>query len=193
MLQNVPFYVNLAAKSTKTEIKQFLTEAFKGKLKNSAIIRHGRATPCVKSLQCDVNAVGIPVPLDSEIHHSIFWKLSPARRTVTINALALGYDNKIFNYFNTHDDLLQTIGETDGRIKADYSRILRYFRIYGRVANENCAPDKRTINIIKANMSGLEKIKGEQIWSEMKTILREYMRGEVVKMFFECGGFKYIG
>lgn len=67
------------------------------------------------------------------------------------------------------------------------------FRIYGRVANENCVPDPKTINVIKANISGLEKIKGEEIWIEMKIILREYMRGELVKMFFDCGGFKHIG
>lgn len=128
LLQNLPFYVNLAAESTKAEVKEFLAEAFVGKIKNSSLLRHGKTTPCVTSMQCDVNAVQIPFPRDNLIHHTIYWKLSVPRRILTVNAMALGFDNKIFNYFNTHDELLQTITETDGRLKADYSRILRYFR-----------------------------------------------------------------
>lgn len=131
LLQNLPFYINLAAENTKTELKQVLAEAFVGKIKNDCIARHGIATQCVKSLQCEVNAAVMPFPGDTDMHHTIYWKLAQSRRTMTVNAMALGFDNRIFNYFNSLDELLETIAETDGRIKADYLRILRYFRFVG--------------------------------------------------------------
>lgn len=128
LLENIPFYINLAMSCPKNIIKQYLAQAFRGQVKYNSEIRHGRSTRCVRSLNCEVNSIRIPIPRHTSIHHKIYWKLSPSRRTLNVNAMVFSYDGKVYNYYNTHDKLLKTLEETDCRIKADHLRILRYFR-----------------------------------------------------------------
>ena len=63
------------------------------------------------------------------------WKKDAARRDFTFNALYLGEDCKLYDYYNGQQDLqakvIKFIGEIEDRIKEDYLRIYRYFRFLG--------------------------------------------------------------
>lgn len=116
-------------KCTKSEMKEYIAEAFIGTNRINSELRHSSATQCVNGMNCEVDLSRSNVTVGTEIHHKLLWKLSPIRRVFTANGIVLGFDDKVFNYFNTHNELLKVIGETDSRIKADYLRILRYFRL----------------------------------------------------------------
>lgn len=70
---------------------------------------------------------------------------------------------------------------------------LRYFRFYGRIATEPDAHDEPTIEAIKQNINGLERISGERIWSELQKILEGNYARELMEKILECGMGKYIG
>ena len=63
------------------------------------------------------------------------WKKDAARRDFTFNALYLGEDSKLYDYYNGQEDLqakvIKFIGEIEDRIKEDYLRIYRYVRFLG--------------------------------------------------------------
>lgn len=67
------------------------------------------------------------------------------------------------------------------------------FRFYGRIATNSCDHDQKTLDAIKANISGLGRISGERIWMEMKKIFLLNMRGDLVQTLLECGASEYIG
>lgn len=49
-------------------------------------------------------------------------------------------------------------------IQEDYLRILRYFRFFGRLANDNTQHEEETIKAIADNVAGMARISGERIW-----------------------------
>lgn len=53
--------------------------------------------------------------------------------------------------------------------------------------------DEATIKTITANISGLQRISGERIWSEWSKILAGRFAVELTLKLLECGGAKYIG
>ena len=61
------------------------------------------------------------------------------------------------------------IGSADERIKEDYLRILRYFRFFLQYSKFEY--DRSTVNSIKLNISGLNKISKERIFQELIKIL----------------------
>lgn len=66
------------------------------------------------------------------------------------------------------------VGSADKRIKEDFLRILRYFRFYGRIADDPDKHDEKTIEIISSNVDGLQNISGERIWVEVKVRILTY-------------------
>ncbi|KAJ6634990.1 CCA tRNA nucleotidyltransferase 1, mitochondrial, partial [Pseudolycoriella hygida] len=148
--------------------------------------------PCFRSLQCKVETTVTRIPPDAVLT-KIIWNLDRSCGLFLVTALLLGYDNKIYHYDNTFEQLIQCLSETDSSIKADYNRILVYFRLFGRIMSDKCTPDKRTMNIIKANISGLDEVPGNKIWAELEAILGEATRFKIMRFIFKCGGFKHIG
>lgn len=67
------------------------------------------------------------------------------------------------------------------------------FRFCGRIAEKGNLHDEETLEAIKCNISGLEKISGERIWSELKKILQGNCACDLVINLLNCGAAKYIG
>lgn len=68
-----------------------------------------------------------------------------------------------------------------------------YCRFYGRIAEGPNNFDEKTIDSIKANIEGLQKISGERIWMELKKILQGNFRFDILAKMIECGARRYIG
>ncbi|CAF4614966.1 unnamed protein product, partial [Rotaria magnacalcarata] len=53
----------------------------------------------------------------------------------------LDFEGVVYDYFNGIDDLehrrIRFVGDPVERIREDYLRILRYFRFFGRLADDN--------------------------------------------------------
>ena len=101
------------------------------------------------------------------------WELDASRRDFTINAIYADIDGRIFDPLNGISDLqngkIKFIGSSEKRIQEDYLRILRYFRFFIQYSKTD--HDKDTIQSIKKNINGLNKISNERIFDELKKIL----------------------
>lgn len=101
------------------------------------------------------------------------WQEDAARRDFTINAMSLGPDGRLFDYFGGACDLaagrVRFVGTAAGRIAEDYLRILRFFRFHARFGH--AAPDAEAIAAIRDGVPGLAILSVERVWSEVKRIL----------------------
>uniref|UniRef100_A0A8W7PRU6 tRNA nucleotidyltransferase/poly(A) polymerase RNA and SrmB- binding domain-containing protein n=1 Tax=Anopheles coluzzii TaxID=1518534 RepID=A0A8W7PRU6_ANOCL len=101
-----------------------------------------------------------------------------------------GFDGTLYDYFYGYEDLQKRrvafVGDPDMRIKEDYLRILRYFRFYGRIAEESNRHDEETLRIITKNADGLARISGERIWQEWKKILSGNFGIELTEVMINC-------
>lgn len=163
--------------------------------------RHGTITPRINDKEnFEVTTLRIDVRTDgrhAEVEFTTDWKLDANRRDLTINSMFLGLDGTVYDYFNGYRDLqarrVAFVGDANTRIQEDYLRILRYFRFYGRIAEQPNNHDDDTLQAIRDNATGLEKISGERIWTELRKILEGRFAGELVKTMISLGLGPYIG
>lgn len=67
------------------------------------------------------------------------------------------------------------------------------FRFFGRMAKDPHNHDQKTLQAIRYNAPGLDKISGERIWSELQRILTGNFANEIVKIMLDLGLAQYIG
>lgn len=100
------------------------------------------------------------------------WREDAARRDFTINAMSLGRDGVVYDYFGGRADLaarrVRFVGDAAARIAEDYLRILRFFRFYARYGGG--APDAEAMDAIRNGVHGLAILSAERVWSELKRI-----------------------
>lgn len=108
-----------------------------------------------------------------------------------------GFDGSVYDYFFGYEDLQKRrvafVGDADIRIKEDYLRIMRYFRFYGKIAEEPDKHEEKTLQCIRENVEGLQNISGERIWVELKKLLQGNFAGSLLKTMIDVGIGKYIG
>ena len=124
----------------------------------------------ITSLREDINQLG----RHTSVLYTKDWKKDAARRDFTFNALYLGKDCKLYDYYNGQQDLkekvIKFIGEIEDRIKEDYLRIYRYFRFLGLF--DLPLIDKKT-----------QKIVEKYIHESLAVLTNDVIRQEVLKMF----------
>ena len=124
----------------------------------------------ITSLRKDINQLG----RHTAVLFTKDWKKDAARRDFTFNAIYLGEDLKIYDYYNGQKDLqektIRFIGEIEDRIKEDYLRIYRYFRFLGLF-------DLPLIN------KNTQMIVEKYIHESLAVLTNDVLRQEVLKMF----------
>jgi len=124
----------------------------------------------ITSLREDINQLG----RHTSVLFTKDWKKDAARRDFTFNALYLGEDSKLYDYYNGQEDLqakvIKFIGEIEDRIKEDYLRIYRYFRFFGLF--DLPLIDKKTQSIVE-----------KYIHESLGVLTNDVIRQEVLKMF----------
>ena len=124
----------------------------------------------ITSLREDINQLG----RHTSVLFTKDWKKDAARRDFTFNALYLGEDCKLYDYYNGQQDLqtkiIKFIGEIEDRIKEDYLRIYRYFRFLGLF-------DLPLIN------KNTQMIVEKYIHESLVVLTNDVIRQEVLKMF----------
>lgn len=154
-------------------------------------LQHGTLTVHVNKRDFEVTTLRIDAETDGRHAKVLFtndWRLDAERRDLTFNAMSLGLDGTLYDYFGGREDLdnhrVKFVGDPKSRIEEDYLRILRYFRFYGRIALLEDNHDEKTLNVIKECAEGLKKIAVERIWIEVSKILTgNYAPGLVLKMY----------
>jgi len=110
------------------------------------------------------------------------------RRDFTINALVMDSDHKIFDNFNSKDDLdnkiIRTINDPLKRFEEDSLRILRAFRFVSKIGFDI---EENTLEAMK-QLSGLVKnISIERVMVELNKIFRGKYRNKALKYMIETG------
>ncbi|KAL4237558.1 CCA tRNA nucleotidyltransferase 1 [Mactra antiquata] len=162
---------------------------------------HGTITARINDKEnFEVTTLRIDVVTDgrrAEVEFTKDWQLDANRRDLTINAMFLGFDGTVYDYFNGIEDIknrrVKFVGDPIQRIQEDYLRILRYFRFYGRIAQGPNEHDEETLKAIKDNSSGLERVSGERIWTELKRIVVGNYAGPIIETMVGTGVSKYMG
>ncbi len=123
----------------------------------------------ITTLREDINQLG----RHTNVIYTTDWKKDSERRDFTFNALYLGSNNKMYDYYNGESHLkenrIKFIGEIEDRIKEDYLRIYRYFRFLG------------LFEIPKITLSD-QKIVEKYIHESLSILTNEMIRQEILKM-----------
>lgn len=137
---------------------------------------HGTITVVVKDHSYEVTALRADIEPDGRRAKVIFgrdWKNDAKRRDFTINAIYADANGKIYDDVNGLADIetetLRFIGTAEERIREDYLRILRFFRLYAWVGKGR--PDAEAIKACARLKDGLLQLSAERVWSEVKKML----------------------
>ena len=139
-------------------------------------LAHGTVTAVWDHQPIEVTALRRDVLTDgrhAEVAWTTDWREDAARRDFTINAMSLGADGVLHDYFGGREDLarglVRFVGDPETRLAEDYLRLLRFFRFHARYGKG--APDTAALHAIRAAIPGLERLSVERIWMEIKRIL----------------------
>ncbi|XP_053986198.1 CCA tRNA nucleotidyltransferase 1, mitochondrial [Hylaeus volcanicus] len=194
-----PVDLDFATDATPEEMKTMFEEE-QIRMINNRGEKHGTVTSRIND-KVNFEVTTLRMDILTNGRHAVVqfikdWKLDSLRRDLTINSMFLDLEGRVYDYFFGYDDLQNRrvvfVGNPTTRIKEDYLRILRYFRFYGRIAEQPDAHDEATIVAIKNNINGLQNISGERIWSEWKKILSGNYIKELTLKMLECGIARYV-
>jgi poly(A) polymerase len=139
-------------------------------------LAHGTVTAVWDHQPIEVTALRRDVLTDgrhAEVAWTTDWHEDAARRDFTINAMSLGADGVLHDYFGGREDLVRGlvrfVGDPATRLAEDYLRLLRFFRFHARYGKG--APDAAALHAIRAAIPGLQRLSVERIWMEIKRIL----------------------
>ncbi|XP_022217856.2 CCA tRNA nucleotidyltransferase 1, mitochondrial [Drosophila obscura] len=195
-----PKDIDFATTATPDQMKEMFTKE-NVRMINAKGEKHGTITPRINGKEnFEVTTLRIDVRTNGRHADVVFttdWQLDANRRDLTINSMFLSFDGTVYDYFYGYDDLQQRrvvfVGDADIRIKEDYLRILRYFRFYGRIANDAQSHDVSTLAAIKENAEGLARVSGERIWSELQKIIVGNYGPQLVLQMHRCNLIQQCG
>jgi poly(A) polymerase/tRNA nucleotidyltransferase (CCA-adding enzyme) len=160
-------------------------------------IAHGTVTALAEGGAVEVTTLRQDVETDGR--HAVVaftedFAVDAARRDFTINAMSLGPDGTLYDYFGGANDLaagrLRFVGTPAGRIAEDYLRILRFFRFHLRYGRE--APDGETAAALAAAAPQLTTLSAERVWLETGKILSVADPRPELTLMAELGVFQVL-
>ncbi|MFN7633823.1 MAG: CCA tRNA nucleotidyltransferase, partial [Acetobacteraceae bacterium] len=139
-------------------------------------LAHGTLTAVLGGERAEVTSLRRDILTDgrhAEVAWTTDWREDAARRDITINAMALAPDGRLWDYFGGRADLaagrIRFVGDAATRIAEDYLRALRFFRFQARYGQG--IPDAAALAAIRAAVPGLARLSAERVWSEWKRLL----------------------
>ena len=179
--------IDIATSLTTEQIKEkFIDTRFK--IIDSGV-KHGTVTLVYNQLKLELTTLRKDIKTDgrhAEIEYTNDWKKDSERRDFTINAIYLDINGKVFDPQSGISDLknhsIKFIGDPQKRIEEDYLRIIRFIRFSLEYSSEI---EPTTIEAIKLNLDGIQKISKERILNELFKILN-------IKNFFNLNKNKYL-
>ena len=161
-------------------------------------LQHGTISAVLDGEPYEITTLRIDRETDgrhAEVEFTRDWEKDAERRDLTFNAMSIGLDGTLYDYFGGESDLKQGkakfVGDAEKRIQEDYLRILRYFRFQGKIPSPSW--DRETLQAIKNNAQGLNGISGERIWMELGKILTGGHVVDIIKKMKETGILNQIG
>lgn len=139
-------------------------------------IAHGTVTLVVDGTPFEVTTLRDDVETDGRhaiVRFSRDFAHDAARRDFTINALSMGENGAVHDYFGGKADLaaqrIRFIGDAATRLREDYLRALRFLRFSAEYGTGTL--DEAGFAATLAAREGLNILSGERIWQELKKLL----------------------
>lgn len=155
-------------------------------------VEHGTVTVVVKGQAFEVTSLRRDVQTDGRhavVAFTTDWREDALRRDFSMNAMSCGADGIIYDYTMGYQDILRKrvrfVGEAAGRIKEDYLRILRFFRLHARYGKGS--PDAVGLAACAKLKSGLKKISTERKRQEILKLLVAPQAVATLKIMAEHG------
>lgn len=139
-------------------------------------LAHGTVTAVLEGRPYEITT--LRRDLETDGRHAVVawtddWREDAARRDFTINAMSVGRDGVLHDYFGGADDLragrVRFVGNARQRIEEDGLRILRFFRFQARYGRG--APDTDAVEAIADTIDRLSMLSAERVWSELRRLL----------------------
>ena len=110
------------------------------------------------------------------------------RRDFTINALAIGIDDQLMDFFDGIGDLerqcIRCVGDAKERFNEDALRMFRAVRFVGQLGFQVEEETKNAISLLKMNLS---KVAVERMKVEFEKMIQSSYRNEAMQLFVETG------
>lgn len=110
------------------------------------------------------------------------------RRDFTINALAIGIDDQLIDFFDGIGDLerqcIRCVGDAKERFNEDALRMFRAVRFVGQLGFQIEEETKNAISLLKMNLS---KVAVERMKVEFEKMIQSSYRKDALKLFVETG------
>jgi poly(A) polymerase len=139
-------------------------------------IDHGTITAVAGGRPFEITTLRHDVATDgrrAEVAYTDDWAADAARRDFTLNALYADAQGRISDPVGGLADLkarrVRFIGDAATRIREDYLRILRFFRIHAVYGEGDFDP--RGLAACATEKGGLERLSGERVQSELLKLL----------------------
>lgn len=124
----------------------------------------------VTTLRRDVETFG----RHARVTFTTDWREDAMRRDFTMNALYCDADGRVHDPLGGYADLkalrVRFIGDAHQRIREDYLRILRFFRLLAQYG-DGTAPDPEGLAAAREEKAGLAQLSGERIRAELLLLL----------------------
>ena len=139
-------------------------------------LAHGTVTALAAARAVEITTLRRDISTDGR--HAIVdftddWRQDAARRDFTINAMSVGQDGVLHDYFDGAADLragrVRFVGVAAARVAEDYLRILRFFRFFARYGSG--APDEDAVRAIAAGRDRIAMLSVERVWREVRRLL----------------------
>lgn len=155
-------------------------------------LAHGSVTMLCAGQMIEVTQTRSDISTDgrhAEIGFTPSFIEDAKRRDFTINALYLDKEGLIHDPLSGHSDLtagvIRFIGDAKERVSEDYLRILRFFRFAAKL--DDFVLDEKQLAEIAGCFSGLSKVSGERILSEMQKTFAGIKASYAVQKMAEIG------
>jgi poly(A) polymerase/tRNA nucleotidyltransferase (CCA-adding enzyme) len=155
-------------------------------------LAHGTVTAVIGGRGFEITTLRRDVATDGRhalVDFTDDWEVDASRRDFTINAMSVGPDGTVFDYFSGRADLaagrVRFVGDAAARITEDFLRIFRFFRFFARYGRGT--PDAAAVAAIAALKDGIAQLSAERVWSELKAILKAEDPREAVGLMARTG------
>lgn len=139
----------------------------------------------VTTLRCDVETFG----RHASVAFTTSWEEDARRRDFTLNALYADREGTVFDPLGGLDDLVagrvRFIGDAEERIREDYLRILRFFRVHAYYGKGEL--DDEGLHASVKLRAGLERLSAERVGAELKRLLIAPGAGSAVGALYDYG------
>ena len=160
-------------------------------------LAHGTITVVNKGQAFELTTLRRDVKTDGRhavVAFTTDWREDALRRDFTINAMSCDSVGKIYDFTNGYQDILRKrirfVGEAELRIKEDYLRILRFFRLHARYGKG--LPSSAGLAACVKFKSGLKKISAERICQELLKLVVAPRAVDTLKIMATHGILKII-